>query len=89
MKECKMKAVNNQHQLLLKEEVHVYDGKNSKSINTKSDEKIYMYMYIVSCRVKKSILLFEVPCTCIHIEGVSRELACLSLPVPSTASYCA
>ena len=40
MKKCKMKAVNNQHQLLLKEEVDAYDEKkNLKSINTKSDEK--------------------------------------------------
>ena len=51
---------------------------NLKSINTKSDEKVY-----VSCCVKQSIaacLEYGVLIGNIFIEGVSRELACLSRP---------
>ena len=36
-----MKAVNNQHQLRLREQVHVYDGEN-----TKSDENVYFFLVV-------------------------------------------
>ena len=44
MKVCKMKAVNNQHQLQLREQVHVHDGENSKRLSFKSDEKVYCFL---------------------------------------------
>ena len=46
-----MKPVNNQYQLRLRDQVHVYDGENSKSIE--SDEKV---LFLV---VKQSIAVWS------------------------------
>ena len=50
-KVCQMKPVNNQYQLQLRDQVHVYDGENSKSIE--SDEKV---LFLV---VKQSIAVWS------------------------------
>ena len=61
MIECKMKAVN-QHQLQLKEQahVHVYDGQNSKSMHTTSDEKVYCFLShkaVYNCCLEYRVLI--------------------------------
>ena len=58
MKVCTIKAVNNQYQLRLREQVHVYDGENSKSI--KSDEKVFFLVIKQSIAAWSTMYILDI-----------------------------